>query len=397
MNPSDTPLVTISVSIDQFAQKFDFGPSKNTRSSYLYALRIFGKYVAAHKDTASLLLFDLKVSTLRDFALWLAEEDGDKRPRYAEKTRSLCAVVMNRFIAFWRSQNQVSFTLMQEKEQDQVSRVHSRKVQQSSSLVKDVDEDFGDRMLAAAEKYNAQQIKKSQLAATKQQARYDRINGLRALAIVSVLRSTALRISDALLLTREQIKLAGVQNGYLEVAMVKTGEKAHVVFEKTTLDVISKYLAERDDPSPWIFIQHGRSGKRRRKVNDQFYLKGEDGNHTGYGMRIGPYSARVIIDKIAVLAGYDHIEHKTVDGVMVPLRKGESGLYVTPHAFRHWHAQTLKNMGMPLDDIQSVLGHASPETTKKIYAPRANISNILAFEKRLHGPVENTEDEQAPQ
>ena len=44
------------------------------------------------------------------------------------------------------------------------------------------------------------------------------------------------------------------------------------------------------------------------------------------------------------------------------------GVNASPHAFRHDKASVLLNQGAKLSEVQDILGHASPETTKKIYA-----------------------------
>ena len=39
-----------------------------------------------------------------------------------------------------------------------------------------------------------------------------------------------------------------------------------------------------------------------------------------------------------------------------------------PHDFRHAKASLLLNNGANVSEVQDILGHASPETTKKVYA-----------------------------
>jgi len=45
-----------------------------------------------------------------------------------------------------------------------------------------------------------------------------------------------------------------------------------------------------------------------------------------------------------------------------------AGVEVTTHHLRHLKARTLLNRGAQLAEVQDILGHASPETTKRIYA-----------------------------
>ena len=44
------------------------------------------------------------------------------------------------------------------------------------------------------------------------------------------------------------------------------------------------------------------------------------------------------------------------------------GVPATTHHFRHAKASVLLNRGATLSEVQDILGHASPETTKRIYA-----------------------------
>jgi site-specific recombinase XerC len=48
-----------------------------------------------------------------------------------------------------------------------------------------------------------------------------------------------------------------------------------------------------------------------------------------------------------------------------------------PHAFRHFRAQSLRDEGMDLGLLQALLGHASIETTRRIYAPQTDIRQLV--------------------
>jgi integrase len=149
----------------------------------------------------------------------------------------------------------------------------------------------------------------------------------------------------------------------MEVA--KTGLAAHIVLGEATLAAIKDYLAERDDASPWIFIQHGRTGAppRRRDLPAESYRR----RKRGYGARLGPGSVRRIVVELATRAGYD------------PKRDQ----FVSTHAFRHWHAQRLIDLGASIDQVQAVLGHARAQTTKDVYAPDPNLTQIMEWEQRI--------------
>lgn len=63
----------------------------------------------------------------------------------------------------------------------------------------------------------------------------------------------------------------------------------------------------------------------------------------------------------------------------------------SPHKFRHFRGQQLLNEGMTLDVVQAFLGHASPETTRRIYAPTDHA--VLKDQSRTFGlPASQAEE-----
>ena len=91
------------------------------------------------------------------------------------------------------------------------------------------------------------------------------------------------------------------------------------------------FTARADDYGP-AFIRHDRArGKARGR---------------GANYRLSPLSVWKTVKKIGRLAE-------------VP---------ISTHDFRHAKATVLLNQGAKLSEVQDILGHASPETTKKIYA-----------------------------
>ena len=193
-----------------------------------------------------------------------------------------------------------------------------------------------------------------------------RMETLRAQALVYVLRATALRAGDVCELTHPQVELAKSVGGYLSIQMRKTGLAAHVVLGEAAIEAIERYLKERDDASPWIFIQHGRNAAppKKRSLSEEAYRF----RTKGYGAQISPGLVRRIVLRVAKQAGYN------------PKKE-----FVSAHAFRHWHAQRLIDLGASIDQVQSVLGHARAQTTKEVYAPEPNVAQILSWEKEMQG------------
>jgi site-specific recombinase XerD len=63
----------------------------------------------------------------------------------------------------------------------------------------------------------------------------------------------------------------------------------------------------------------------------------------------------------------------------------------TTHDFRHAKASTMLNRGAKLSEVQDILGHASPETTKRIYA-HYEVSHLReAFDRFSASPEELAE------
>jgi integrase len=116
------------------------------------------------------------------------------------------------------------------------------------------------------------------------------------------------------------------------MAMRKAGLLAHVVLGKNTLDAIDAYLKERNDESPWIFIQHGRTSAppRRRSLSAEGYRR----RKKGHGAQMGTGLVRKIVINVAKSAGFN------------PKRE-----FVSAHSFRHWHAQRLIRLGASIAQV----------------------------------------------
>ena len=365
---------SIQDAVDAFLTDFDFGDGgERTRLSYRSGAFAFLRFIEETErlDPQS-PISKLPSSISADFKSWLqgtvhsgpgrpGEENKLAQHGYSPATVKLYLQALNRLLRFWWFREWLSFSPEQEIEarkalQIQRSRDRHERTQTRSP---DVPSDFGDRMLEAVQELP---LPASADIPDALQRRKVRLDTLRAQALIHTLRASALRAGDVCELTRSQIELARRNNGYLAIAMRKTGLSAHVVLGAAAITAIDAYLNERNDTSPWVFIQHGRTASppRRRSPSTEAYRR----RKKGYGAQMNPGLVRRIVLRVARIAGYN------------PKRE-----FVSAHAFRHWHAQRLIRLGASIDQVQSVLGHARAQTTKDIYAPEPNVPQILQWEE----------------
>jgi site-specific recombinase XerD len=152
---------------------------------------------------------------------------------------------------------------------------------------------------------------------------------LRDKALIKTLFCTGMRREEVARLNR-----ADLEHGWATQAIITgKGEKERVVFfDQETLSAIRDYLAARADPYEPLFLRH--DNRRGRPLKN------------GAGWRLSPQSIWGIVKRYSALVG-------------VP---------ATTHDFRHAKASVMLNRGAKLSEVQDILGHASPETTKRIYA-----------------------------
>lgn len=317
--------------------------NENTRRLYFRGLDAFFEYLQDNQ------LSDIQSTTLEknvvvQFGGWMKDVRG-----YSIPTRRLYISVLRAALRFWRANYSgwIQFTREEEQEASRTSLIGNPEEQ--TSRHERLPEDFGNHMLATAMKIP---LPKKQL---------DKLEVLRKRTLVVLLRATALRIGDLCHLTKKHVDDARVQNGRLELRMEKTGRIAHCRLGVDTLQVVDEYLEARDDHSPWILIQHGKSNRRRH--NSTSFFKNAK---RGYGARLSSTSAWRIVQDVAALSGLDREKY-----------------FTSPHAFRHWHAKTLIESGVSLENIQAVLGHSTPATTRIIYAPEPDKRQIDQIETNL--------------
>ncbi len=150
--------------------------------------------------------------------------------------------------------------------------------------------------------------------------------GLRDRAIIELLFSGGLRVSELCNLNRDSINLAR-----REFMVRGKGKKDRPIFiDQTTAEHIEEYLNARTDTLPALFLNNSSN----QNIPDT----------SGDFRRLSPRSIERIIGKYTRQAGITK--------------------HVTPHTLRHSFATDLLMNGADIRSVQSLLGHANIATTQ---------------------------------
>ncbi|MFA6341017.1 MAG: site-specific tyrosine recombinase/integron integrase [Candidatus Paceibacterota bacterium] len=172
------------------------------------------------------------------------------------------------------------------------------------------------------------------------------LQGLRDKAILELLFSTGLRVSELCSLPRD------IDLDSDEFSVRGKGEKVRVVFlSEEAKDALKDYLDKRDDMSDALFTQIASP------------IKDADKKATEISGALTPRSVERMIKQYAVKAG---ISKK-----------------VTPHVMRHLFATDLLKNGADLRSVQMMLGHANITTTQ-IYTHITD-KHLRDIHKNFHG------------
>lgn len=164
------------------------------------------------------------------------------------------------------------------------------------------------------------------------------LRGLRDTAILELLFSTGLRVSELcsldqdIDLTQDSFSIRG------------KGDKVRVVFlSPTAKKAIKEYIAKRKDMDDALFVSYGRGQKE--------------------STRMTPRSVERMVRERAITAGV--------------------GKKVTPHTLRHVFATDLLQNGADLRSVQALLGHANIGTTQ-VYT-HVTDRHLQEIHRNFHG------------
>jgi site-specific recombinase XerD len=168
------------------------------------------------------------------------------------------------------------------------------------------------------------------------------IIGLRDRAILEVLFSTGLRVSELVSLNRDQIKIKP-ETKDLEISIIGKGNRPRTVYlSERAVDWLRTYLATRNDKNKALFINY----------------KGRNP-----GGRLTARSVERIVKKYALLAG-------------LPAN-------TTCHTLRHSFATDLLMKGVDLRTVQEFLGHKNIVTTQ-VYT-HVTRPRLREIHRKYHG------------
>lgn len=176
----------------------------------------------------------------------------------------------------------------------------------------------------------------------------DTFKGLRNQAILKLLFSTGLRVSELVSINRNKINLESK-----ELSVRGKGGKIRLVFisEDASLS-LKKYLAKRTDVDPALFIRDQKNSKKESNSQD---------------LRLTPRSIQRIVRSCAIRAGIVKNIH--------------------PHTLRHSFATDLLLNGADIRSVQIMLGHSSINTTQ-IYTHITN-PHLKEIHKNFHAKKQN--------
>jgi site-specific recombinase XerD len=175
------------------------------------------------------------------------------------------------------------------------------------------------------------------------------LQSLRDRAILTLLFSSGLRISELVGLNREQLNLERK-----EFTVIGKGSKARIVFlSEDATQALAVYLNKRTDVDPALFV----------RIPKNQYLEDD--------LRITARSIQRMIRHYASKAGI--------------VKK------VTPHVLRHSFATDLLHNGADIRSVQALLGHSSITTTQ-IYTHVTN-KGLRDVYNKFHNKEKTTEND----
>jgi site-specific recombinase XerD len=289
------------------------GKSPRTYATYQSGLGHYREFLESRGQLQGWQPPALGPSSLEDFYGWLVRSHGRER----RATVATYLAGLRAFVRFLARRAVLRTDVTYEQMRDNVQQVIGRATYKTPRI------DQGLPLLVT-------HVLNLEVPSSSERGGVKRLEVLRDRALMLTLFCTGMRREEVARLDRYD-----VQDGWADRALITgKGEKERVVFfDELTQSAIRAYLSARDDSLAPVFLRHDNH-------------RGRSAGHGGERWRLSPQSVWAIVKRYARAVG-------------VP---------ATTHHFRHSKASVLLNRGASLSEVQDILGHASPETTKRIYA-----------------------------
>lgn len=302
------------------------GRSRLTLRNYEHYLSVFQAFCEQEKITRP---EEITLERIRLFRLWLNRpQKHPSRPGYIErnkKTQNYYLIALRAYLKYLSSR--------------EITSLPPEKI-----------------TLAKTEDREISFLTPEEIERIIEQPEGSSLQGRRDKALLEMLFSTGLRISELTNLDRDDIML-----DTQEFSVRGKRGKIRVVFlSNEATKALKDYLRKRADDDPALFI--------RTQTNQ------EDTERSDVGLRLTPRSVQRLVQKYAKQAG-----------ISKP---------VTPHTFRHSFATDLLQNGADLRAVQELLGHSSVTTTQ-IYTHVTN-PQLQEIHRAFHARRRQTTEENAP-
>jgi len=281
--------------IDQFLEYLEIEKncSKLTLRDYKHYLEVFSKWYSSSLPGKT--VEDLDLSIIRKYRVFLANQADDKGQTRMRVTQNYYVIALRSFLRFLIKND---FKTLEPSKID-LPKTESRSL-------KFLTKEMVDRLVTAPD-------------TSKEE-------GLRDRAIMELLFSTGLRVSELVGLNKDKIDL-----DRREFGVIGKGSKLRLVFiSDRAADWIKRYLDERKDKFKPLFIRY--SGATVEE-ND------------GERMRLTARSVERVVRKYVLRS-------------KIPVNDA------TVHTLRHSFATDLLNNGADLRSVQEMLGHKNIATTQ---------------------------------
>ncbi len=288
------------------------GRALKTRENYDRYLTRFLKYIKIDDPEK------INDAVIREFRMWLNRQTlknlGKPNETLSKKTQNYYLIAIRAFLKYLARQ--------------EIKSLSAEKIE-----------------LAKIQERSLDLITKEELKRLMNAPKGNDLKDLRDKAILELLFSTGLRVSELCSLSRD------IDLNSDELSVRGKGGKVRVVFiSDTAKNTVKKYLNARKDMDDSLFIKIGRNIPK---------TMGRKGETLGVTKR----TIERIVKQLAIKAG---ISKK-----------------VTPHVIRHCFATDLLSNGADLRSVQAILGHANIGTTQ-IYT-HVTDKHLRDVHKKYHG------------